>query len=118
MHTVSQRENYWLLNEYDELLKNSYPITKFKVAEKSEEEVYVMEVIRDMRIVNLKREFLVKWLDYPEDDKTWISEEQFTDIDLIEEYFASKSDFRKVDFRKVICYLFRSKIFLKIDFLG
>ena len=92
VHTVSQRGNYWLLNEYDELLKNSYPITKLKVAERSEEEVYVMEVIRDMRIVDLKREFLVKWLDYPEDDNTWVSEDQFTDIDLIEEYFASKSD--------------------------
>ena len=82
VHSVSSLGNYWLLNEFGELLKQSYPISKLKIVGESEEEVYEMEAIRAHRLIGKKREYFVKWKDYPEDRNSWVAEECFTDLDL------------------------------------
>ena len=45
-----------------------------------------MEAIRAHRLIGKKREYFVKWKDYPEDRNSWVAEECFTDLDLIKNY--------------------------------
>jgi transposase InsO family protein len=49
VHAQSRRDNYWLLNEHNELLKHSYPINKLKISQRIEEEEFIMESIKEMR---------------------------------------------------------------------
>lgn len=64
IHAISSRGNYWLQNEDGNLLKNSYPITKLKIIEVNKKQNFVMEEVRDMKIVNNKRTYFVKWKDH------------------------------------------------------
>ncbi|MFM7683964.1 MAG: RNase H-like domain-containing protein [Bacteroidota bacterium] len=91
VHSVSNKGNYWLLNEDKELLKNSYPITKLKIVEANNQEEYVMEEIVGKRERNGKREYRVKWRNYPESCNSWIQEEKFTDITLIERFLLKET---------------------------
>jgi hypothetical protein len=91
VHGSSHRGNYWLTNEYGEILKNSYPITKLKIVEEGEPE-YVMEAIRDMRERKGCREYLVKWEGFSEKENSWVSEKDFTDVDLINNFVVNRKE--------------------------
>jgi chromobox protein 1 len=66
--------------------------------EEEEEEEYTVERVTDMRIKNGKKEFLLKWKNYPDSENTWEPEENLDCPDLIAEFEDSlkkKKDAKK-----------------------
>ena len=91
---ITAKGNYYLINEKNERLKQSYPRSRLKVIEVNKdlenEKHFEVEAIRDVRKRRNKYEYLVKWKDYPENDCTWEPEEHFDTTEIIEEFWANK----------------------------
>lgn len=51
-----------------------------------EEDVYVVEEIKEKRVKDGKVQYKIKWQDYPEQDCTWEEEENVLDKDMVREF--------------------------------
>ena len=50
-----------------------------------------MERIEDERVVQEKRMFLIKWIEYPKSQNTWELEENLVDVGkLLEEFYKER----------------------------
>lgn len=58
----------------------------------SEENVYEVEKIVEDRVKNGKRQYLIKWVGYPESENTWENEDNILSSDLIKKY----QDFKQI----------------------
>ena len=59
--------------------------------EEESAEEYEVEAIRDDRIVNGKRQFLLKWKGFPDSENTWEDEKNLNCPQLIKEYLKKKT---------------------------
>lgn len=57
-----------------------------------EENVYEVEKIVEDRVKNGKRQYLIKWVGYPESENTWENEDNILSSNLIKKY----QDFKKI----------------------
>ena len=96
--------NYWLIDKLGSKLKDSLPLSRLKIVDKAEasfkiqpkqientiEPIFYIENIIKERTKAKSREFLVKWIDYPESENSWVKQKDILDPQLIINYDADK----------------------------
>jgi len=97
---VTKYGAYVLADEHGEVIDRNVPLDQMKVVAvpgkaqprplEDDEKTYVVEAIRDHRVVDGAVEYLVKWTGYEEQDCTWTKEEDFVDTKVIDDYLRSK----------------------------
>jgi chromobox protein 1 len=58
--------------------------------ENSAEELFDVEAVVNTRVVKGKRQFLIKWVGYPDSENTWEDEDNLMCDDLVQKYFEDK----------------------------
>jgi hypothetical protein len=83
--------SYVLKDEEGILMSRNYSPEELKLISQeeivSEDELYVIEAIIDHRGEPGNREYLVRWKNYGKDDDSWIPPENFTDPEVINQYW-------------------------------
>ena len=86
--------NYYLFNEKNEKLKQTFPLSRLKLISTdfsdSDDEELEVEMIKDVRRRNGKLQYLVKWIGLDDKDCTWEPEEHFDAIEHIQEFWDKK----------------------------
>jgi hypothetical protein len=86
-----ERGNYLLIDSLGEGVAGKYPLEKLKIVENGriEEQIGEIKVILKDRTINNKIEYLVEWKNG--DKSSWIREEDFLQVDIINDYWKAKS---------------------------
>ena len=84
--------NYFLQDQTGQGSQRKYPLEKLKIVEKEilENNIGEIEKILNDRKIENKLEYLVKWKH--ETETTWVKEEDFQTIDIINDYWNKKTN--------------------------
>ena len=86
-----ERGNYSLIDQVGNGMPKKFPIEKLKLVSKEQyiaDEIDEIKRILDDKTVSNKLEYLVEW---KKGDKSWVKEEDFQTIEVINDYWRSKS---------------------------
>jgi hypothetical protein len=84
--------NYYLRDRTKKLLSQAMPRSRLKALKENIDinPYYDVEKILNDRIRNGNKEYLVKWKSYPDSENNWIPEQDFQNIQCLEDYNAIK----------------------------
>lgn len=92
--SITKQGNYWLKTIEGKRLKNSYPVSRLKltnISQNGSSNIFEVEKILDHKIMNGRISYFVKWKGYEDDENTWEPEEHFNQTECIEDYWNSSN---------------------------
>ena len=88
--------NYIVANAMKERLEDSFPLQRLKIVKKTDDEqnserndnfVRVEKIVESRKRKDGEYEYFVKYKDCPASENEWVQKEDFTDVDMINEYW-------------------------------
>jgi hypothetical protein len=88
-----EHDNFNFKNSFNQVLSKEYPLCLLKVVMTTDETLVVFEKIKEHKSNRRGQlEYLVKYVEIPLDEASWVKESQISSTDLIEEYWLTQKN--------------------------